>query len=153
MKQASKRKRIGHIRAKGAEGEDALAGLFRHALKSALITVCIGAALSVIASLICYFSEDPVVLITPLSYTASALTAISGGVIAVRIHKRAALLSGLLTGSILTLLMMLASLFLSPLASGYSTGIAAALHAAYLALCVLGAFLGQKKPSRRRRKR
>ena len=127
----------------------------KHIGKSLLISVCGGVILSLIASLIAYFSADPDSLTLPLGLVASALTALIGGFSAVRIHGHAALLCGLLNGAAMTALMMLVSLFFTSLSAGHSALISALLHTAFILLSVAGAYIGisqkSQKPKRIKR--
>ena len=128
--------------AKKPPEEETLSLWVRHLAKGGLITVVAALGLTLIASLIAYFAPDPNALIRPLSLIAAALTALIGGFATVRIHRHAALLCGLLNGSVLTALMMLVSLFFTHYSSGYSAGISALLHTAFLLCSVAGACLG-----------
>ena len=123
-------------------------------LKSMLITLGVGIALLVMASLCAYFFNDPNQLILPLGLTASAMTAFIGGIVSIRMQGHSALLCGLCNGAAVCAVMILASLFFKSLSSGYSALVSAALHAGFLCLSVAGAYLGQKrgkKPQKRRR--
>ena len=117
-------------------------------LKGSAITIGIGFAMTVVTSLIAYFSTDPNTLIRPLAWGASAITALIGGFITTRLHKHSALICGLFSGGMMTCMMILASLFLKSFASGYSTLISALLHTGFILLSVAGAFLGLEKPKK-----
>ena len=114
-------------------------------LKSLLFTLLCGLLLILIFSLGVYFYPDPDTLIPPLALLASALTALLGGIFSIRIHGQGILLSGLCNGCATTAALMLLSLFFTKHASGYSAGIALLLHAAFLLLSVLGAYLGMRR--------
>ena len=134
--------------------EDSLRARLQSTAKSAGITLGIGALLLLAATLALYFSPDPNPLIRPLGLLAAALTALLGGMIAIRIHKTAPLPCGLLNGSAVMAIMMVLSLFLGNYASALSATLAALLHVAFLLLSVLGACIGRKRPkapTRRRR--
>ncbi len=127
--------------------------LLQNTAKSLLITAAIGIALITAASLIAYFTADPIVWIPPLSLCASALTALLGGFAAAKINGSAALLCGLINGTVMTAVIMLASLFFKSMASGYSAPVSFLLHAAFILLSALGGWLGQKRarhPHRRK---
>ena len=117
-------------------------------LKGSAVTVGIGFAMTVVASLIAYFSADPNTMIQPLAWGASALTALMGGFLTVRFHKHSALICGLFSGGALTCIMILASLFLKSYASGYSVLMSTLLHTGFILLSISGAFLGLKKPKK-----
>lgn len=118
--------------------------------KSLLITLGIGILLTLIASLIAYFSPDPNALIRPLGICAAALTALFGGFAAVRIHGHEALLCGILNGSVFMGLMILVSLFFKAEASGYAAWLSCLLHAGFVLLSIAGAYLGLKRKTRKR---
>lgn len=123
----------------------------KHLLKSFGMTLGVGLVLIVSASLIAYFMPDPNALIAPLGLAAAGLTAFLGGVIAVRIHGGGALLSGLFNGVLLMAVMMLLSLCFVRNSSGYSAGVSCLLHAGFLMLSVAGAYLGNRRKTRKKR--
>ena len=134
---------------------DAGDALLPHILKGLLITAGVGGLLIVTASLIACFDADPQRLTAPLGLAASALTALAGGWITVRIHKRSALLCGLCNAALLSALMLLLSLLMIDRASGYPGWLSCLLHLGFALLSVLGAFLGlpSKKASRATKRR
>jgi putative membrane protein (TIGR04086 family) len=123
----------------------------KHLLKSFAMTLGVGLLLIVSASLIAYFMPDPNALIMPLGLAAAGLTAFLGGVIAVRIHGGGALLSGLLNGYLLMIVMLLLSLCFVRNSSGYTAGVSCLLHAGFLLLSVAGAYLGNRRKTRKKR--
>ncbi len=133
-------------------GEASLTSLGKDIGKSLLITIGTALLLLTVASLVAYFQKDPDSLIRPLALLSSGLTAMIGGFAAVRIHKRSALICGLLNGSALTLLMLLLSLAFRPFASGYSGAVSFLLHTAFLLLSVAGAFLGLQRTPKQKHK-
>ena len=151
-----RKKPISHSRPVSPSPDEESPALWvKHIGKSLLISVCAGLMLSLIAALIAYFSADPDSLTLPLGLAASALTALIGGFSAVRIHGHAALLCGLLSGSAMTALMMLISLFFTSFSIGHSALISALLHTVFILLSVAGAYIGinqkSKKPKRIKR--
>jgi putative membrane protein (TIGR04086 family) len=121
--------------------------LMRDVGKGILINMGIALLLNLVASVAAYFSPDPVTLARPLGLAASAITALLGGWITVRIHRHAALWCGLASGCAMITLMLLFSFCVKPLASGYSLPITLLLHFSYVALSLVGAFLGiHRKP-------
>ena len=123
----------------------------KHLLKSLGITLGVGLLLIISASLIAYFMPDPNALIMPLGLSAAGLTALVGGVIAVRIHGGGALISGLLNGTLLMAVMLLLSLCFVRNSSGYSAGISCLLHAGLILLSVAGGYLGNRKKRGKKR--
>lgn len=126
---------------------------FRHMGKSLWITLLAGALILLLFSLVAYFYKDPDQIIRPLALVASALTALVGGFAAVRIHGHAALVCGLFNGCLTMAVMIFASLFFKPYASGYSAGIALLFHTLFLFLSIAGAYAGLKRGERPRKKR
>lgn len=136
----------------GTASADSPARFFRDIGKSALWSLLTGLLLLLIFSLVAYFTPDPNRWILPLGILAAALTALLGGVYAIRLHGHAAFLCGLSVGCVLFAVMLLASLFLIPLASGYPAWVSCLLHVGFLVLSVAGAVIGKKKPKRRKTK-
>lgn len=153
MHQPSNYKHVTRTSKKKRETEESPARFAQNLLKSLLITFAAGAVLTVAGSLVAYFSADPNVLILPLSLVAAALTALVGGFAAARINGSAAMLSGLINGTAMMAIMILASLFFKHDTSGYSAIVSLLLHAAFLLLSAIGGLLGQKRAKPRRRKR
>ncbi len=126
---------------------------FAHLARALLFTAGIGALLCVVASLIAYFTTDPDRWIRPLGLCASYLTALLGGAAATRIHKRSALLCGLLLGCACTVLMLLPALLLKPLSSGYSPMVSCLLHTGFFLCSVAGAYLGLPRVEKSKKRR
>ena len=133
---------VRHTAQKSQPEEDSLALWVKHLTKSLLITLAASLILMLGGSLIAYFTPDPNALVRSLSLACAALSALIGGFAAVRIHRHAALLCGIFNGSLATALMMLLSLFFTSYASGYSAGVSAMLHAAFILFSVAGSFWG-----------
>ena len=121
--------------------------------KSLLCSLAIAMALLLVAALIAYFLEDPKIAILPLGLLCSALTAFLGGFLAIRIHRQGALICGFCNGALLSLLMLLASLFFRTEASGYSALLSALLHVGFLLLSVGGAFAGLPRQGHKQKRR
>ena len=139
---------------RGTNGDSPSAGILaKHIVKSLLITLLAGAVLLVTLSLAAYFYADPGQLIRPLGLCTLALTALIGGIAAIRIHGHSALVCGLLNGCAFTAITLLLSLCFRQHAASYSLGLTLLLHAGVLLLSVAGAFMGLKKPAKKRQKR
>ena len=148
---SKKRRAIQPMRREPIAADASPALLPKHLLKSLGMTLGVGLLLIVSASLIAYFMPDPNALIMPLGLSAAGLTAFLGGVIAVRIHGGGALLSGLLNGCLLMIVMLLLSLCFVRNSSGYTAGVSCLLHAGFLMLSVAGAYLGNRRKTRKKR--
>ena len=138
------------------DGKTATPHFMKDIGKSLLISTLIALALNLIASLALYFTPNPAPLTRPAGLVTSALTALLGGIIAVRIHRHAALLCGLANGCAMLALILTASLFFKPFAAGYSVPSALGLHLAFLGLSLVGALMGIRQRSAhpvKRRKR
>lgn len=141
--------------ARHAENINPTSLFLRRAACAFSITVSLGTALLVTFSLAAYLTPDPDTLVMPLGLIAAALTSFLGGMIATCIHKHHAPLPAAMTNALLfSALMILLSIPLSPLASGYSALICALLHAAVFALGALGAIVASRpaKPKKARRR-
>ena len=135
------------------EPENASVRFLKDIGKSFLCSLAIAPALLLVASLVAYFLEDPKIAIPPLGLLCSALTAFLGGLLAIRIHRRGALVCGFCNGALLSLVMLLASLFFRTEASGYSALLSALLHVGFLLLSVGGAFAGLPRQGQKARRR
>ncbi len=133
--------------------EDSPALWAKHIGKSVLITALAGIISMLLFSLIAYFTPDPNRFTLPFGLAASAITALIGGFVALRIHGHSALLCGLLNGTVFTALMMLISLFFTAHSSSHSGMMSFLLHAAFLLLSVAGAYLGLSKSQKRKSRR
>ena len=137
---------------KQAPQEDSPRLFALHAAKSALFSVLFGLLLLLLLSLALSYTPNPSPFIGPIGWISSGLTALVGGIIAVRIHGKSALLCGAVNGCVLMALMLIASLFFKENASSLSVGMCIALHAAFLALSIAGGYVGMPKPSKRKKK-
>ena len=136
-----------------SEDEASAAVFFGHIAKSLAITLLAAAVLMLSASLAAYFLPDPGKAILPMALLAAALTAMIGGFAAMRIHGHAALLCGLVNGSLFMAGMILTSLFLRPYAAGYSALQSCLLHVGFLLCSVVGAYLGIRKNEPRKKRK
>ena len=152
MKKSTKKYQARAHTTSGAEA-DSPSLLALHIGKSLLITVLSGGLLTLVCSLAAYFYADPDQLILPLALAACGLSAMIGGFAAVRLHGHGALLCGSLNGLAATALMILVSLFLKPYAFGYSAAVSCILHVAFLALSIAGAYLGLRRPQKRKKRK
>ena len=125
----------------------------KHLCKSFLITIASGFGLLLALSLAAYFYSDPNLLIHPMALIVAGLTALIGGIAAVRIHGHSALICGLLNGCILLGVMLLLSLFFKGQGIGYSAGVSCLLHAGIPVLSVAGAYLGLRRSPKKRSRR
>ncbi|MBE6589302.1 MAG: TIGR04086 family membrane protein [Ruminococcaceae bacterium] len=131
--------------------------LFLHAAKGFLISILSSLILMLLASLAAYFSPDPGRLIPIQGILIAYLTSFIGGFSAVKLHGHSALLCGLITGCMLTALLLLLSLFFRGSATPYSTWISLLLHATLLLASPVGAYLAlprhAKKTAHRKHRR
>lgn len=148
-----KTKNRGNQSTKRAENDESSPVLMgKHLLKSVSVTLLISMILLLLSSLAAYFSKDPASLIPPLGLLSSFVAAFLGGLVAVRIHGRSALLCGLSNGILFSALMLLASLFFRPHATGYSALVSCILHVSFLLISVAGGYLGLKKGKPKKKK-
>ena len=125
----------------------------KHLGESVTITLGIGSAMLFLFSLGIYFCPDPTLYIAPLGLFSSALTALLGGFITVRIHGHSALLCGLFHGGLLTFVTLLIALFFKSGVSGYSAGTVCLLHSISILLSVAGAYIGLLMSEKRKKHR
>ncbi len=129
---------------RGSVPADSPVLFLRNIGKSVLWALLTGLLLLLILSLVAYFTSDPNLWILPFGILSAALTAFLGGVYAIRLHGHAAFLCGLSVGCVLFAVMLPASLFFVPLASGYPAWVSCLLHFGFLVLSVAGAVIGRK---------
>lgn len=109
--------------------------------------------LLLLGSLLCLRSSDPSKLLLPLGLGALYLSSLLGGIVTVRRHKSAVLLCGALCGVLLLGFFWVLSLFFQA-QDRFSLPLSLLLRALVAVFSILGAFLGQKRSSKRlRRKR
>ncbi len=133
--------------------EDSLSLWANHLAKSFLISIGAAIILLLSLSLGAYFYPDPDRLILPFSYIAAAGTALIGGFATARLHKHSALLCGLLSGALCSVVMMLLSLCFRAAAVGYSAWLSCLLHTAFFVFSIIGAYLGLPKPQKKAKHR
>ena len=117
------------------------------------LTLAIGAAWVLLASLGAYFTPDPDRYIRPFALPAAALTYLCGGYLAARVRPEAPLASGAANGLLLCALSLGLSLFFRGSAGGYPAWVAALLHGGMILLSLLGAFLAVRQAKRPKKKK
>ncbi len=132
---------------------------WKPALFSFGITLCIGVALVLLASLGAYFTSDPNRLIRPLAIVCAALTFLAGGYLAAKRRPDAPLAAGTANGLLLAAISLALSLLFRKTAAGYPAWASALLHAAMILFALLGAYLfvlrsksKRARPRKRKRK-
>ncbi len=132
-------------------------GLLFHLGKGMLISLSTGALLLLFGALCSYFLPDPTAPLLPIGLLIAAVTSFIGGFATRRLHGQAALICGLLHGTLLCSLMLVCSLFFvnAPawVTSNYGNLTSALLHAGVILLSILGAYLAGQKRQPKRRKR
>ena len=122
----------------------------------------IGAGIGLIAAVlflfigtgVCYVSNDPTALITPVGVAVLYLSAFIGGMIAKRLNKTSALFCGGICGCLLTVFFWFLTLFFNHTDSDiFSFPLSLVLRGLTILVSILGAVIGtgRKKVSKRRR--
>lgn len=130
-------------RAKAAHDQATESPLQKY-LRAFLYTLAVGASLLLIGSLAISFLADPARLIPPLAYSLSILTALVGGRISGRIHKKAPLTVGLVNGGLLLLVMLIGSLCFHGMDGNMSLLTSILLHTAVPTASVAGALMANR---------
>lgn len=113
-----------------------------------------GAILLFAMTAIAYANSNPDILIPPLSLVALLPSAFVGGFVCTKRVKEAPLLCGIVTGGMITFLIILLALILRGLpSSGFEFWQSAALHSASVVFSVLGSFAGNAKKKAKMGKR
>jgi len=127
--------------------------MVKHALVGSGAAMLCSVILSVVAALIAYGTADPNRFTTPLALCALYLSAIFGGVIAIRLHRTDTLLCGGISGGVLMLLHLLLSCFLP---QGFDKPLPLLLllllRLLTIVAAILGAYIGFPREKRRRRR-
>lgn len=132
-------------RAHEGDGNEKAGGLsvLSGALRALPVSVLSGFLLLLVCAGVAYAQADPDAFLTPFGVGAAGLSAVIGGIAAVRFNRGGALLSGLCGGILYTGVLMILSLcFFRDAGSGYSPTVSLLLHAGIILLEVLGGFLG-----------
>ena len=129
---------------------------FTDILKLSAISVgisLVGAiAFSFFAALILFGSKDPLSAVTPTSLILLCLASLSSGFISHKLCKLSPVVTGLLSGSILTVFILIVALLLKdPTSPALASGTRVIMHIVPIPLSAFGSFLGSLKPSQRRR--
>ncbi len=126
---------------------------WRAILHGGLVAAITGALTLTALSLAAYFAPDPGSLTRPLGIVASGLSALSGGLFAMKKAGRAPLLCGLGVGILLSVVMLGFSFGFQSEAAGYTPTISALLHAGVFLCSIAGSLLGARKPTPKRHKK
>lgn len=137
----------------GGQSDSSFFQLLKESALGASASLLITAILLFLGAAICLAAADPNRLILPMGIVILLSSSFLGGLIASARSHTQALLHGLLCGGILFLVYLVLSLFLKNSSNGFSEGISLVLRFLTVALSILGAFLGVKKPDRRGRRR
>ena len=136
-------KKRSHLRLKDRKGR----GLFTSALLAFALSALLSIAFLAVIALFSYKSEDPSQLISPFSYASLALSALSFGFFTAKMSGRRALACGLLSGGVLSSLLLLFGLLSQ---ESYNLFIAIPIIASIFVVSMFGAFLGSPKKNHRR---
>jgi putative membrane protein (TIGR04086 family) len=145
---------IGHARITGGIKARVPKGFLPCSLIGALIAIAISAVLAIVFSYILYKTADPTRYLTPVALSVLYVSALLGGFIAVRFNSGSALLCGLVTGVLLIAITFIFSLLVKQsLSSDHSAMDAIALRATIPVCSIIGAFIGNSKPSSDKKRR
>ena len=128
------------------------AEFFKNSIKGVLVSILSGAVLLLLFGWICFSRADPSALTGILGRAALYISAFLGGFFAARFNREAGLLSGLLTGGIFMLFVIMLSLFLR----GGSEPIGFMTWIMFLLVALLGGvggYLGTPNGKKRKRRK
>lgn len=135
---------------KRRSGEES--GLFSTLCKNAALGTAISLlcafSLSLVATLLCLRSGDPLKMILPFGLASLYLSALLGGIITVRRHGESSLLCGALCGLFLLVFFWIVSLLFKG-ENSFSLLLTFLLRLLTPLFSILGALLGQKRTTRR----
>ena len=108
--------------------------------------------ISFFVALIAFNTKDPLSAITPFAVISICFVSVASGFISNKLCKASVLTAGLLSGVMLTLLILIVAMFLrsdgNPI---LASGARVLMHIIPIPLSVLGSFLGSLKPKAKRR--
>ena len=153
-KSAKKRKKTHGT--SGSDTQNSFSQIFISAFWGTAIGVICALILSVVGTFLCYSSNDPDAIITPVAFAALYLSSMIAGFAAVRKNRSAALLCGGLSGTLMMLLFLFCSIFLNDSElSSFKFPLSLLLRSFMIAAAILGGYigLGRKNTSHRPHKR
>ena len=130
------------------DNTDLFSVLCKNAAIGTAISLLCAVALMLVGSLVCLRSDDPLKLILPIGLGTLYLSALAGGIVTVRRHGKKALLCGALCGLFLFVFFLGISLFFRG-EGAFSFLVTLLLRLLTILFSILGAFLGQKRTTRR----
>lgn len=129
-----------HLRLKGHPSH----GLFPSLLFALALSALLSVVFLAVTALFSYKSDDPTELITPFSYASLALSSLSFGFFTAKMSGRSAIACGILSGGILSSLLILFGVLTT---ENYNFLIALPVIASIFVIALFGSFLGGRKKS------
>ena len=128
--------------------------LLKHAAMGAGIALAVSAVLLLPATAICYGAADPNRFTSLAGILLTYLAALIGGLVSVRLHHGAPIPCGLLCGGLLAVFFLFLTVFWEPDSNGgLSVPLSLLMRTLIPVVSLLGARLGAKSKSTRRRSR
>ena len=129
-------------------------GILHSTLHGYLLSLAIGAAMTVLLSALVYSLDDPNRYLAPVAFCILYVVALFGGFLSAKFNRGSALLCGLLNAALLLLTMLAASLlFDGRYSADRSVGLSVGLRGLAALISVVGAMIGtHKKEIKRKRK-
>lgn len=129
-------------------------GILPSTLRGYLVSLAIGAAMTLVLSFAVYSLADPNRYLLPVSFCILYISSLLGGFFSAKFNRGSALLCGLLNAAMLLVTMLLVSLFFGEAYSAdRSLGLSIGLRGITVLLSVLGAMVATHKSSPKKRKR
>ncbi len=142
-----------HTKRKSTDTVDSFLSLFLNCAIAAGLALLLACLMIPLGGALCFATEDPTSPIPAVGLAIRFLSALFGGVVAVRRNRGKVLLSGGLCGLILFLFTALLGLILPLQSRPFSIGISRLLRFAILPISLLGAVIGAKRQKTVRHKR
>ena len=141
-----------HFPRKNASKESDFIDILKLSAISVGISLVGAIAFSFFAALILFGSKDPLSAVTPTSLILLCLASLSSGFISHKLCKLSPVVTGLLSGSILTVFILIVALLLKdPTSPALASSARVIMHIVPIPLSTFGSFLGSLKSSQRRR--
>ena len=140
-----------HATARGHdEGSDTV-GLLKHSAISAALTLAGAIVFTFLLTAIIFRTADPARLALPLSATMLCVSATACGFISSKLSGSSSLSSGLLSGALFELFILLVAFIIGRKGMAMPAGLRALFFISLLPLSAAGSLIGNIKPSRKRR--
>lgn len=138
----------------GASAESGgFSDLIKHSAMGTAVSVALSMIFCILGAALCSLSKDPRVLTFPIALISLYIAAFWGGRIATRLHKRAVLWCGLISGALLAVFFWFLTLFFPHGEANTAFPVSLLLRMLTVGFSILGALIPHTSPKRRHHNR